>query len=257
MGGRLSRLIERRLNRAALARWQRALSAAETADLDTLRDMSAQARGLRRVLEKIRFIAEERLALPLIGSNAMQLPLYTDWSHRPEIWRGPITPRGGAAVATKTGIGAEATIFHDCSVSELTYRQTRNISETDLSPFALNLDVLRFDGSFLALSIDLPEGALNGLSKRHLIRLDCTVDTEYPIEIFARLNIKHGPNNDEIVRELPLDSDSVFVEFDLAYTEMDEARVEKLWMDLIFEGPQMNQILLRDVTLSRRPRAQM
>jgi hypothetical protein len=31
--------------------------------------------------------------------------------------------------------------------------------------------------------------------------------------------------------------------------------VEKAWIDLIFEGPEMNEIILRDMTFSRRPRA--
>jgi hypothetical protein len=45
------------------------------------------------------------------------------------------------------------------------------------------------------------------------------------------------------------------VEFDLAYTKLNEKRVDSMWLDLIFEGPQMNQVTLRDLTLSRRPRA--
>ena len=45
------------------------------------------------------------------------------------------------------------------------------------------------------------------------------------------------------------------VEFDLAYSKLNEKRVEKAWIDLIFEGPEMNQITLRDLTFSRRPRA--
>ena len=78
---------------------------------------------------------------------------------------------------------------------------------------------------------------------------------EKPLEIFARLNIKHGPNTEQIVRELPLHEEDIMVEFDLAYTKLNERRVERLWMDLIFEGPQMNQVILRDLTFSRRPRA--
>ncbi len=257
MPGRVRRLLERRINRITLARWARRAKDASSLDLENLRDLRHQARKLRSKLDDFLFTADGRLALPLIGSNAMQLPLYTDWSYRPEIWRGPIQPRGQASVQTKTSIGSEAMIFHDCRVSELTYRQLRNVSQTDLAPFGLGLDVFRFDGSFLSLSIDLPNDVCDGLGKRHIIRLDCSVDAESPIEIFARLNVKHGPNNDEMVRELPLGSDEVFVEFDLAYTNLDEKRVEKLWVDLIFEGPQMNQIVLRDVTLSRRPRAQM
>ncbi|MDZ4134740.1 MAG: DUF6478 family protein, partial [Paracoccaceae bacterium] len=39
--------------------------------------------------------------------------------------------------------------------------------------------------------------------------------------------------------------------------KMNEKRVDRIWVDLIFEGPEMNQIILRDVTVSRRPRAEL
>ena len=71
------------------------------------------------------------------------------------------------------------------------------------------------------------------------------------------MNIKHGPNVEQVVRELPLNEGEVKVEFDLAYTKMNEKRVERIWVDLIFEGPEMNQVTLRDVTFSRRPRAEL
>jgi hypothetical protein len=87
--------------------------------------------------------------------------------------------------------------------------------------------------------------------------MDVIVEMEKPLEIFARLNIKHGPNVEQIVRELPLNEEEVMVEFDLAYSKMNEKRVERLWVDLIFEGPEMNQVILRDVTFSRRPRAEL
>jgi hypothetical protein len=83
------------------------------------------------------------------------------------------------------------------------------------------------------------------------------VEMEKPIEIFARLNIRHGPNTEQIVRELPVHQPDVMVEFDLAYSTINEKRVEKAWIDLIFEGPEMNEIILRDLTFSRRPRAQL
>jgi hypothetical protein len=47
------------------------------------------------------------------------------------------------------------------------------------------------------------------------------------------------------------------VEFDLAYSNLNEKRVESAWIDLIFESPQMNRVALRDLTLSRRRRAQL
>jgi hypothetical protein len=54
-----------------------------------------------------------------------------------------------------------------------------------------------------------------------------------------------------------LGQEEVWVEFDLAYTDLNEKRIERMWLDLIFEGPELNQILLRDVTLARRPRAEI
>ena len=58
---------------------------------------------------------------------------------------------------------------------------------------------------------------------------------EKPLEIFARLNIKHGPNTEPIVRELPLHKADIVVEFDLAYSNLNEERVEKAWIDLILK----------------------
>ena len=258
MGGQLRKYFESRLNRLATRRWRRRANAATGLEGVALRSLRGQARALRWEIDRFLFVADGRLALPLIGSNAMQLPLYTEYSHRPEIWRGPILPKGAAAVASKTEIGSEAELFHDCKISELTYRQIRNTDETDLAPFGLRLDVFRFDGSFLSLSVHMPEDACKGLSTRDLVHLDCRFDLEKPIEIFARLNIKHGPNMEQIVREIPFDGDEVTaVDFDLAYTKLNERRVEKLWVDLIFEGPEMNQIVLRDLTLSRRPRSEL
>ena len=75
------------------------------------------------------------------------------------------------------------------------------------------------------------------------------------MEIFARLNLQHGPNTEQMVREMPVNDGRAIAEFDLAYTSVNERRLEKVWLDLIFEGPQMNQVILRDLTFSRRQRA--
>ena len=154
-------------------------------------------------------------------------------------------------------LGDEVTIFHDCQISELTLRQLRNTREADLAPYGLRMDVFRFDGSFLSLVLNLPSSACDGLLKRHLVRMEAIVEVEKPLEIFARLNVRHGPNTEQIVRELPIYDDTVMVEFDLAYTKLNEKRVEALWIDLIFEGPEMNQVTIRDVTFSRNPRAEL
>lgn len=226
-------------------------------ELGDLRQLRSDARAIRRELDRVLHAAEGRLALPLIGSDAVATRLGCDWAWRPELWRGPVVPQGLAAAENRARMGDQVTLFHDCKVSELTLRQIRNTRSEDIAPFGLRMDVFRFDGSFLSLVLDLPEAAVSGLRLNHLIRLDMGVELEKPLEIFCRLNVKHGPNTEQLVRELPLSQGESFVEFDLAYTKMNEKRVEKAWVDLIFEGPQMNQIVLRDLTFARYPRAEI
>jgi len=254
MAGRLIRTI---LYRASLRRWASAAKAADATDLGLLRVQRSRARQLRHHLDQLIYKAENRMALPLIGSSTFRKPANADWSWRPELWRGPLPVPGIASARSKSVLGDEVTLFHDCDFSELTLRQLRNRREADLAPYGLRMDVFRFDGSYLSLVVALPPAATEGLKRRHLIRIDTIVEMEEPLEIFARLNIKHGPNTEQIVRELPLNEEEVMVEFDLAYTKLNEKRVERAWLDLIFEGPEMNQVTIRDLTFSRRPRAEL
>jgi hypothetical protein len=257
MAGRLTNYIDGIMHRRALRRWMKAGAEVTEVDLSTLRQWRGRARSLRRNLDLVIHEAEHRLALPVIGSNVIRKPMGTDWWWRPMLWKGPMPLPGMASVPGKAQICEGATIFHDCRRSELTVRQIRNTRAADIAPFGFRMDMFRFDGSFLSLVLDLPEDAARGLKLKHLVRMDVIVEVEKPLEIFARLNIKHGPNVEQIVRELPLHEEEVMVEFDLAYSKVNEKRVEKLWVDLIFEGPEMNQVILRDVTFSRRPRAEL
>lgn len=253
----MSGFFDKLLHKRMLRRWNEAGEQAAALDLDRLRFLRGRARGLRRMLDRVIHVADHRLALPVIGSNVIRKPLGTDWAWRPGLWKGPIPVPGMASVPGRAQIFDGATVFHDCRRSELTVRQIRNSRDEDIAPFGLRMDVFRFDGSFLSLVLDLPEEATTGLKQNHIIRMDVAVEMEKPLEIFARLNIKHGPNVEQIVRELPLNEEEVLVEFDLAYSKLNERRVERLWIDLIFEGPEMNQIVLRDVTFSRRLRAEL
>jgi hypothetical protein len=249
--------LGRLLHQRTMRRWERIAEQAARMRLSELRQVRLRALQLRALLDRVVHTADSRLTLPLIGSNAFQKPLHSDWAWRPQLWRGPISPPGVASAETKTSFGEEVTLFHDCRISELTVRQVRNTREADLAPFGLKMDVFNFDGSFLSLVVELPPEGVQGLKRKHLVRMNAVVDTENRLEIFARLNVRHGPNTEQLVRELPLGEDEIMVEFDLAYTKLNEKRVEAAWVDLIFEGAQMNQVVLRDVTFSRRPRAEL
>ena len=247
--------VDRLLSAASVRRWSRAAQDADVADLTLLRQQRAVARKLKHRIDKLIQVADSRLALPMIGNQSFARPHDADWAWRPELWCGPLAVPGMTSIESKSTLGAEATLFHDCAHSEITLRQLRNMRESDLAAYGLRLDVFKFDGSYLSLAVDLPEEASHGLKRKHLIRVETIAEMEKPLEIFARLNIRHGPNTEQIVRELPLSETEICVEFDLAYTKLNEKRVERMWLDLIFEGPEMNQVILRDLTFSRRPRA--
>lgn len=251
------RFLDGKIYSRNILRWARAARVADRVDLPILRRQRARARALKTHLDRLIHTADERLALPMIGSTSFPKPHNADWSWRPELWRGPLPTPGLSSVQTKSMLGEEVTLFHDCDHSELTLRQLRNLREEDLAPYGLRLDVFKFDGSFLSLVVDLPDAGVDGLKRTHLLRMDAIVEMEQPLEIFARLNIRHGPNTEQIVRELPLHEENHRVEFDLAYSNLNEKRVERAWIDLIFEGPEMNQVILRDLTFSRRPRAML
>ncbi|MEL6169652.1 MAG: DUF6478 family protein [Pseudomonadota bacterium] len=237
-------------------RWARLTEKAKTLDLDDLRDLRTEAQVLRRRLSRFIDQADGRLALPLIDHDAIEKPLNADWAHRPGAWRRALASPGHAAIGPKTPLDGETTAFHDCGRSEVTIRQIRNTRAEDLAPFGLRLDVFRFTGGFLSLVIDLPHDAVETLKKSHVYTAVILIETEKPLEVFGRLNVKHGPNTEQIVREFDIENGSGHVAFDLAYTRINDRHAERIWLDLIFESPEMNQIILRDVTLVRHPRAE-
>lgn len=253
--GKVRHLIDEWRNQRNLKWWGRQAHIAKTMSLADLYDLRTKARQLRNRVNAINYIAVSRLTLPVIGSKAIKKPQGTEWAYRPEVWAGPVAPSGISSISTKSKIGHELTIYHDCTSNEMTLRQIRNNREEDLAPFGMQLDVFNFEGSFLSLAVELPPDAVAGLKKEHIIRITLILDSERPQEMFARLNLRHGPNTEQIVRELDLSTRELYVEFDLFYTNFKEARAQSLWFDLIFESPSMNQITIRDISVIRRRRA--
>lgn len=245
------------LEKGTLRRWDRAARAADTLDPARLKALRQRARSLSRQVDKVIHTAEGRLALPIVGQAAIRRPMHSDWAWRPELWCGPIKPEGFASVENKTQVGSEAKVFHDCSLNELSIRQLRNSRAEDIAPYGVRMDVFQFDGSFLSLVIDLPKDGVEGLSRRHIVRLEIRVETEKPLKIFGRMNVRHGPNVEQLVREFEGSTGEIAIEFDMSASRLNESRIERAWLDLIFEGPEMNEIVLRDVTLSRRPRSEI
>lgn len=257
MGGTFDGLFDRYLQKKMLKRWRNLADSADALDLDALRGLRGVARQQQRSLDRVLHVAESRLAGALAPESRLRYPPGTDWSWRPDLWSGPVATQGHPEIANATALCDSAKLFHDCHQSEISTRQIRNLDPHDTAPYGVKMDVLHFDGSFLSLVLDLPKDAVQGLRTKHLIQVSATLELERPIEIFARLNVKHGPNVEQMVRELPSQGAETLVEFDMFYTKLNEKRVEQAWIDLIFEGPAFNQIVLRDLTVSRRPRAEL
>ncbi len=250
-------MLGRLFHKGALARWQDAAQAAGTTPLTDLRAQRYQARQLKGALIELCHKADDRLTPPYPGTRRFARPVGTDWSWRPTAWRLRLDQPGRAPVLDKTRIGDEISVFHDCTSQEITLRQMRNLRETDIAAFGMRLEVFHFTGSYLSVVIDLPTDICQNLQKQHLIQLTTQIEMENSVPVLVRLNVKHGPNTDQILLTLPVGDPEAVVEFDLSETQLNVKRAEKMWIDLMFQTPQMNQFTLRDLTISRLPRAQI
>lgn len=253
----MGRILDRYLYRKTLDRWRRAAQRVQNAGQADLRQQRDQARALRSHLDQLIQTADSRLIRPKVGSMQFAKPVGTDWSCRPDLWRGPLAQPGVASAPRKTALDAHVNLFHDCPLSEITVRQIRNRDTGDLAPFSLSVEVFSFEGSFLSVSVDLPGDATQNLTREHLIRMETVIDCERSTGLFARLNIQHGPNSEQVLRQLSASDAQNTVDFDLAHLPLNERRIEKIWVDLIFETPSMNRMVVRDLTFCRFHRADL
>lgn len=245
-------LVDRLLHRRALRRWARVAAECEALDPPSLRRLTRDARQLRSRLDRALEAARRRMAeaAPLPGE--VPLALHTDWAWRPAPWRGVWARPGLVAPAPGSELAEGVKLFHDCPRAEIVCREMPSGGAAS----ALALEVFGFEGSFLSVAVDLPEAAARTLERRHVVVAFLDIEAERPVEVFARLNIRHGPNTDQIVRSIPPENGRATAEFDLALTQINERRIEGAWLDLILSAPGMNRFLLRDLVLSRHPRAE-
>ena len=217
--------------------------------------LNSTAQRLRRRLDKLSVATET--ALMADPQRGIRHPDQCDWAWRPDPWCAPGDRRGTVGAPSPCSLSEHVTLFHDCAESEICLRQFRNDLPGAAAGYANQVDVYRFDGSFLSLVLTLPDGALRRISRNHFFSLRTEMARENPIEVYARLNVQHGPNTEQIVRQLEFGQQHGVAEFDLAYSNINEKRAEKIWIDLIFDNPGMNQITLHDLTLTRAPRADL
>ncbi|MCK0168668.1 DUF6478 family protein [Jannaschia sp. S6380] len=250
--------LESLRSRRALRAWQRAAAAGETADAETLARLAPLAREVAQRARQVAKAADRRLLGPRIGAEVMDRPAQCDWAWRPAPWARALSQATFAGAGGGTELAEGVTLFHDCPLAEITLRQDRVRDAAAAAPFALTLDALGFEGSFLSLVVNLPTGGVAGLGSGQLIGVAARLKMERPAEMFVRLNVRHGPNTEQLVSELRPHGPTggpAKAEFDLGFVEINPARLEGAWIDIIFEKPEMNLVRIEDLTLTRRPRA--
>jgi len=257
LAGRIAGLLDLWHLRRARDYWARAAETVTGAEPFARRDLRVEARQMRRQIDRLLHLADQQPASSLSGAGRPRPALGTDWIWRPDLWCGPLPQPGAVADAARKPVSDDIALHHDCPLGEIAFRQIPSRGAADRAPFALALDVFGFEGSFLSLALTLPDAALAGLSARHLVRVEAVVDTPARLPCFARLNLRHGPNVAELVAALPIATRPAVAEFDLAYAGIDQRRVERAWVDLIFNDAGMTRITLHDLVLSRRPRAEL
>lgn len=180
---------------------------------------------------------------PAADPPPADLPPYADWW-----WRADFGPaRSLAANGPDTPLSEAAGLHHDCPLGEV-LAQTRGPRVT--------IEVFGFRGSFLGLSIAPPD-ALDGLRRRHVLRFDAVL-AGAAAPAYARLNLRSGDAVETQLRDLgPREDGPRRAEFDLAATRADTARLDHLWIDLLFDAPGGARIDVSEVTLVRRPRADL
>lgn len=238
-----------------LKRWERDLQSPAALSARDLQGIHRRLQGMRGDVDRLSSSAETELFNRIGGLEGVHLPDQCDWAERAGPWRTRLAQRGYVDFPSPLTLGAGVTLFHDAVRADLSLRQEPVRGEPTGPAFGLVLEVYRFDGSFLSLVQDLPEAAISGLSLGHFFRVQLTLEREQRIEIYARLNIQHGPNHEQIVRQFAFSGNRGMAEFDLAYTKINERRIEKAWVDLILEGPEMNRIAIWDMVMLRAPRA--
>lgn len=255
MAGRVAQVLDRWHLRKAQAYWAHAADAAPELDIFALRSQRSEAKSLRQQIDRFLLAADVALGSSASGASVPKMPLGTDWVWRPEGWRGPLAEPGAVAEGRRTPLGEDRALYHDCPLGEIVARQVRNTDAADRTPFGMTIDVFGFRGSFLSLAMNLPEAGVAGLKSQHLVKAELVLESDRPVRAFARLNIKHGPNLAQLVSDLASDGREKVAEFDLAYGDIHDSQIERAWLDLIFNDVAMTNITLRDVVLSRRPRA--
>ena len=183
--------------------------------------------------------------------EGFHVPPKTQWGFTPSLQSG-ITQDGiSGNILTGTALGPNVTLHHDGDGAQF------SIQQTDDYGTGLVFDFGDFTSDFFSLAFELPLEGVLALGRQDLLRFVLRTQANEPFEAYARLNLCHGPNTEQIVRMINIGAGESFAEFDIFYTEFEQKRATSVWIDLIINDSAHKRIILEEAIILRRARASL
>lgn len=191
--------------------------------------------------------APEAVVLRVETPDGFDVPAKTQWAFTPEMQ----TPAGlgiSGAILTDTRLGPEVSMHHAGDGQEFSVEPAKR---------GLTFDFTDFKGDFFSLAVAFPSEGVKDVSNQDLLRVSINSTSDTPFDLFMRLNLCYGPNNEKLGRMLRIGEGERFAEFDLFYTEFESGRATKIWTDLIINDPRGKVFTLEEIVILRRARASL
>ena len=205
----------------ALARgaavWRGLERGIDSFSLGNIISLRSRAADLRRSPDTVIMHANRRTDQLSQGKTQMKMPDDADWSWRPDVFATRLGQMSSVVKSARHDVGTSIAVHHNDTDPELIVRQFKNMGVDDLAPYGLSVETYEFKGSFLSLAIDLPIEAAKRLTKNHIFEVEGKLSLDHPMPVFVRLNVKHGPNVEDLLHEIPHGANRLYLEFDLGY----------------------------------------
>jgi hypothetical protein len=250
----LSQLIDRFTARR-MSRWLSRMS--EGADRADALDLRAQRQELRRLLRQGQDVLEQLDDQALEAQQTVVVRAGSDWVWRPRLWMAPLETANSVVTGGALKLANEIAVYSDGGNNQVVARQTRNLSGGDATLFGLKIEMFGFSGSYVSVVLDLPPSVARGLTQKHILSAAFTLTAEVDVQCFAVLNLESGPNKERLVEGYRPSDRQLEIGFDLGKTNFDPNRLERLWLEIIFEPKGMNCVWLRDMSLHRSLRREI
>ena len=225
-------------------------------DLDVIRKMSKSRDVLRTEFEK----SQQKLDCALVAAKSshqiLRKPARSRNSYRAAMLCQSMDPPSRIDVKSNTQIAADANLFHDAKLSEITLRQVSNNNPKSGCAFSVGIDVLKFSGDYISISFALPEDFWKASEAKDLIKVDLNVQLEAQAECYLRLNTNDGPNVSSITQDINALGKDERITFDPTQLEANPPNTA-VWIDLIVNDPEYNQVKINEFAVHRTVKAEI